>query len=137
MSVYIWQYMIAIVVFLGLDAIWLSTAGRTVYYNEIGSILLDRPNLPIAFLFYLIFVAGMVAFVIAPAVAIGSVQQAVVMGAFFGFVAYATYDLTNLATLKGFTVKIAIIDMIWGAFLSASVCGLTTLLVKKFGLGAL
>jgi uncharacterized membrane protein len=135
MSSYLWQYMIALVVFLGIDAVWLSTAGRSVYFNEIGNLLLDKPNFVVAFMFYLIFVAGMVAFVITPAVATGSIAHALVMGAFFGLVAYATYDLTNLATLKGFTVKVAIIDMVWGAVLSASVCGLTTFLVRKLGVG--
>jgi uncharacterized membrane protein len=122
------QYIIALVVFLAIDAVWLITAGRTFYVAEIGGLLRERPNLVVAFGFYLLFIAGLVYFAIAPA---GSLQQAVIGGAFFGLVAYATYDLTNLATLKGFTTRVAIIDMLWGTALSATVCAITFWISRK------
>jgi uncharacterized membrane protein len=81
-------------------------------------------------LFYCLFVAGLVVFVINPALAAGSVMKALSLGAFFGLVTYATYNMTNLATMKGFTVKVAIVDMVWGAVLSATVASLTVLVVR-------
>ncbi len=127
-------YGIAIVTFLAIDAIWLTNAGPRIYAQEIGSLLRDRPDFVVAFLFYLLFVAGLVVFVIQPAVLAGSVSAAVVKGAFFGLVAYATYDLTNLATIKGFTMRIALIDMAWGAILSGAVSWITYSIVKTFKL---
>jgi uncharacterized membrane protein len=122
---YVVPYVIALVVFLAVDFVWLSTVGRTVYVAEIGSLLKDKPDLVSAFLFYLLFIAGLVAFVIAPALAANSLRHALIFGAFFGLVTYATYDMTNLATLKGYTTRIAIIDMVWGSVLSASVSAVT------------
>ena len=90
-----------------------------------GSILLEKPNMTAAILFYIIYVIGTVVFVISPALAKGSLSHAIGYGALFGFVAYATYDLTNLATLKGFSPKVVVIDLIWGAFLTATVAGVT------------
>jgi uncharacterized membrane protein len=77
-----------------------------------------------------LFVAGLVIFVINPALASGRLQNAIMFGAFFGLVTYATYDMTNLATLRGFTMRVAVVDMIWGAFLSGTVCALTFLIMR-------
>lgn len=135
MQIYAWQYVVALLIFLVIDVGWLSTAGRTIYVSEMGSLLRDKPDLVIAFGFYLIFIAGLVGFVIHPAYVAGSLPQAVMMGAFFGLVTYATYDLTNLATLKGFTPLIAIVDMVWGTVLSASVSGLTIVALRVLKVG--
>jgi uncharacterized membrane protein len=135
MQLYAWQYAVALLIFLVIDAVWLSTAGRMIYVSEMGSLLRDKPDFVIAFGFYLIFIAGLVGFVIYPAHMVGSLPQAVMMGAFFGLVTYATYDLTNLATLKGFTPLIAIVDLVWGAVLSASVSGLTILALRALKVG--
>jgi uncharacterized membrane protein len=115
------QYIVVLVVFLAIDAAWLSNAGRLVYAPEIGALLKDKPNLSVAFLFYALFALGLLVFVVQPALAQPGYVKALLWGGFFGLVAYATYDLTNLATMKGFTTKIAIIDMAWGTFLSAVV----------------
>jgi uncharacterized membrane protein len=101
MQTYVWQFLIALVIYLIIDVIWLSTAGRSIYFVELAGMLLDRPNYVIAFVFYLIFVAGLVGFVIHPAYAADDIWQAIKMGAFFGFVTYATYDMTNLAIWLG------------------------------------
>jgi uncharacterized membrane protein len=135
MHTYVWQFVIAFAIFLVIDAVWLSTAGRSIYFVELAGMLLDRPNLPLAFLFYVVFVVGLVGFVIHPAYAADDLWQALRMGAFFGLVSYATYDLTNLSTLKGFTTKIALIDLAWGTFLSAAVSGVSVLVLRWFRVG--
>lgn len=134
MRLYIFHYLIVLAIFLVIDFAWLSTAGRTIYVSEIGSLLRDRPNYLVAFLFYALFALGLLVFVIEPAVLAGLSKQVLVMGGFFGLVAYATYDLTNLATLKGFTTKIALIDMLWGSALSAGVTALSLTAIKLFKL---
>jgi uncharacterized membrane protein len=115
------HYAVVLVVFLAIDSIWLSTAGRTIYMTEIGQLLRDRPNFVVAFVFYALYAFGLLVFVVQPALSESGYSRAVVYGGFFGLVAYATYDMTNLATLKGFTAKIAMIDLAWGTVLSAAV----------------
>lgn len=112
-------YLATGVVFLGLDAIWLSQVGLGLYRREIGALLLEQPNLPVAGLFYLLFVAGIVLLVVQPAAADGDWLAALWMGALLGLVAYGTYDITNLSTLRGWSLTIAAIDVVWGAALTA------------------
>jgi len=112
-------YLATGVVFLGLDAIWLSQVGLGLYRREIGALLLEQPNLPVAGLFYLLFVAGIVLLVVQPAAADGDWLAALWMGALLGLVAYGTYDITNLSTLRGWSPTIAAIDVVWGAALTA------------------
>lgn len=130
MTKYLILYAACAVIFFPLDFIWLSTMGKSVYQRELGSLLLPKPNLLIAGLFYLAYVAGLVALVAAPAE--GDVVKALLLGAVFGFVAYGTYDLTNLSTLKGFTPTIAMIDMAWGTALSAVSCAGGVWLARVF-----
>ncbi len=117
-----------------LDFIWLGFVAKKLYYGEMGNILLEKPNMLPALLFYVIYVVGVVVFVINPALERSSWQHALGMGALFGFVAYATYDLTNLATIKGFSAKIVAIDLVWGAALTAVVCVGTYLIIKALHL---
>lgn len=103
------------------DALWLTVVANKFYKSQLGSLLLEKPNMSAAIMFYVIYVVGVVVFVLSPALEKGSWLYALGYGALFGFVAYATYDLTNLSTLKGFTLKVAIVDMVWGACLTAMV----------------
>jgi uncharacterized membrane protein len=114
-----------------LDALWLMFVANKFYKSQIGNLLLDKPNMVPAIIFYVIYVVGVVAFVIAPALEKGSLVHAVGYGALFGLVAYATYDLTNLSTLKGFTSKVVIVDLLWGAFITAAVAGIAYLILHK------
>lgn len=114
-----------------IDAVWLSVIANKFYKSQIGPLLLEKPNMPAAVIFYIIYVVGIVAFVLAPAIEKGSWQYAVGYGALFGFVTYATYDLTNLATLKGWTTKLVIVDLLWGAVLTAGVAGLTYWVLQR------
>jgi len=113
-----------------MDAFWLMVAMKKFYRDEIGKLLLDKPNMNAALLFYVIYVVGVVVFVITPALEKDSWQHALGYGAFFGFVAYATYDLTNMATLKGFSWKLVAYDLAWGAFLTATMSVVTYFVVK-------
>lgn len=91
----------------------------------------DKPNLGAAGLFYLIYITGLVVFVVQPAVQKESIMYAASRGALFGLVAYATFDLTSLAVLKNWPVKITVIDLIWGSVLTASVCALASFLALR------
>lgn len=132
MTFYVLLWAIAFALLLIIDMVWLMWLGRGFYVEEIGSLLLEQPNLIAAFAFYALYIAGLVYLVIVPAAEADSVMKAVISGAVFGLVAYATYDLTNLAVMKGFTLKIALIDMVWGMALSAAVSGLTVKIVSLF-----
>ena len=115
-----------------LDFIWLGFAAKKLYADEMGSLLLDKFNMAPALLFYAIYIVGVVVFVINPALAKSSLAHAAGYGALFGLVAYATYDLTSLAVIKGFSLKVTVIDMIWGALLTAVVSVVTYVAVKQW-----
>lgn len=115
-----------------LDFFWLGFIAKKLYQAEIGSLLLPKPNMAAALAFYVIYVVGVVVFVINPALSSHNWQYALGYGAFFGLVAYATYDLTNLATLKNFSPKVVMIDMVWGMFITATVAVGTYLICKHW-----
>ena len=115
-----------------IDALWLGLIANKLYKEELGSLLAAKPNMVAAIIFYVIFVVGVVVFAILPAAQAGDWKVALGLGALLGLVAYATYDLTNLATLKDFPVKIVIIDLIWGTALTASVATLTYLVTERW-----
>ncbi len=125
-------WVVAAVLFLVIDMVWLLWLGRSIYVTEIGEILRQPPNFPAAAAFYVLYVTGLMIMVIWPAVQAQSVWQGLVYGALLGLIAYGTYDLTNLAVMKGFTTRIAIIDMLWGTVLTASVSALTVALATRF-----
>jgi uncharacterized membrane protein len=118
MTKYLILYAAVAVVFFPLDFVWLSTVGKSFYFRELDGLLMPEPNLLIAGLFYLAYVAGIVALVAVPAE--GDVLKALAFGAILGFVAYGTYDLTNLSTLQGFSPRVAALDMAWGTGLTAA-----------------
>ncbi|MBS29158.1 MAG: hypothetical protein CL566_09605 [Alphaproteobacteria bacterium] len=108
----------AFFIFVVIDFIWLSNAGRLLYRPQLGSLLLDRPGIPPAIMFYILYGIGLTLLVVRPAVESGSLAGALWMGALFGLVAYGTYDLTNAATLRGWSWTVTVVDMAWGAFLT-------------------
>ena len=132
MLVWITLWLAAAVLFLAIDMVWLLWLGRGFYTAEIGAILRQPPNLSAAGLFYVLYVTGLMIMVIWPAFQAQSALQALVYGAILGLVAYGTYDLTNLAVMKGFTAKIAMIDMVWGMVLTAIVSSLTVVIGNSF-----
>jgi uncharacterized membrane protein len=114
-------YGVCIVAFFALDFVWLSQATPRIYKPALGSLLSEQPKLGVAAVFYLLYVVGVVVFAVVPALQQGNVVEALWRGALFGFLAYATYDLTNLATLRDFPWRIAAIDMVWGTVLNTAV----------------
>ena len=118
---YLKVYLAAVIAFLAIDMVWLAVVARGFYRKHLGFLLADQPNWWAAGIFYLLFIAGLVVFVVMPAVQTGSLRRAVLLGGFFGLVTYATYDLTNHATVKGWPWIVTVVDMIWGTVLAASV----------------
>lgn len=110
-------YVFTLIPFLVLDAIWLGLVAPSFYKSQIGHLMTDTPNFLAAGIFYLLYVVGMVVFVTGRE---GTLKETLLHGAFFGFIAYATYDLTNLATLQGWPVLVTVVDLIWGTFLSTT-----------------
>lgn len=115
------SYLLTTVVFFAVDMAWLGFIAKDLYKKYLGSFLSDQVNWPAAIIFYLLFIAGIFYFAILPAVEKNSLAKAVIAGALFGFFTYATYDLTNLATLKNWPLTIVFIDIAWGALLTAVV----------------
>lgn len=126
-------FLIALPAFFVIDMIWLVLVAKKFYSQQIGFLM--RPDIvwPAAIIFYLLFIAALVVFVISPAVEKHSWMHALIYGAFFGLVTYATYDLTNLSTLKDWPVLVTIVDLIWGMVLAASVSVVTYLISLKIG----
>lgn len=115
------SYLLTTVVFFAIDMLWLGFLAKDMYRKYLGNFLSDEVNWSAAIIFYLIFIVGIFIFSILPAVEKQSLMSAVIYGALFGFFTYATYDLTNLATMKDWPLNIVFIDIIWGAVLTASV----------------
>ncbi|MBV6426221.1 MAG: hypothetical protein KIPDCIKN_00732 [Haliscomenobacter sp.] len=126
-------YAIALSVFFALDMVWLGLVAKNFYREQIGKLMKPDINWGAAIIFYLIFIGGLVVFVIAPAMEKGSWKHSLLLGALFGLVCYATYDLTNLALAKDWPLLVTIVDLAWGAVLSASVSIATYLIATKIG----
>lgn len=123
---YLKIYLAAFVTFLAIDMVWLVIVARGFYRKHLGFLLSDQPNWWAAIAFYLLFVAGLLVFAIVPGLDVqtGSLRKALLLGGFFGLVAYATYDLTNMATVKDWPWILTLVDMAWGAVLATSVSGI-------------
>ena len=126
------MYLTALSIFLVLDGLWLGLIAKTFYAKQIGFLFKTDINWIAALIFYLMFIVALIIFVINPAIEKSSLTHAIVFGALFGLITYATYDLTNLATLKGWPVLVTIVDLIWGTFVTATVSTLTYLIFTKF-----
>lgn len=120
-------YAVALPVFLVIDLLWLGLVARSFYDQQLGHLMRANVNWAAAIVFYLVFVAGIVVLAVGPAVERQSPAHALVLGALLGLVTYAAYDLTNLATLEGFPLRVAIVDLAWGTVLCASVSVVTCL----------
>lgn len=119
MTKYMIAYTATLIVFFAVDMAWLAGVARSFYAEQLGG-LMGRPRWGVAILFYLMYIGGIVFFAIHPGIQAGSIMKATLLGALFGFFCYATYDLTNLATLKGWPEKMVIVDIIWGTFLTGT-----------------
>ena len=127
-------YAATAIVMLSLDALWLGVIAKPLYQQGIGHLMAERPNLAIAALFYAVYALGIVLFAVMPQ-AIDSWGRAALTGALFGFFAYATYDLSNLATLKGWPIGVSLLDMAWGSAVSAASGMAGKAALDRFGAG--
>jgi uncharacterized membrane protein len=118
-------------IFFAMDMLWLGVVAKKFYAQHIGLLLKSNINWAAAILFYLLFLVGLVVFVIGPAVERGGWSRALILGALFGLITYATYDLTNLATMKNWPLALTVVDMLWGMVLAASVSSLTCVIAAK------
>ncbi|MDY7536683.1 DUF2177 family protein [Undibacterium sp. RTI2.1] len=119
-NTYLVAYLVAAVVFCVLDFIWLTIVAKNFYQSQLGPLMLAEPKMIPAATFYLVYLLGLLVFAIMPAVREQSWLTAVLMSGLLGIVAYGTYDLSNLATLKGWSPTLTVIDIIWGACVSAA-----------------
>ena len=126
-------YLIALPVFFAIDMVWLGLVAKNFYRDQIGPLMKPDVNWAAAIIFYLIFIAGLVVFVITPAMEKGSWSHALLFGALFGLVCYATYNLTNLAVAKDWPLLVTVVDLVWGAVLASSVSTIAYFIASKLG----
>ena len=131
MKMFLKLFLIALPTFFVIDMAWLVLVAKKFYQSQIGFLMKPDINWIAAIVFYLLFIAGLVFFVISPAVEKHSWQNALISGALFGLITYATYDLTNLATLKDWPYLVTIIDLIWGTVLAASISVITYFIAAR------
>ncbi|MBM3526854.1 MAG: DUF2177 family protein [Alphaproteobacteria bacterium] len=124
-------YGVALAVFVAADMMWLGAMASRLYRPTLGDIAISGVNLPPAILFYAVYPIGLLIFAIQPALKSGSMSTAAVYGALFGFFTYATYDLTNHATLRNWTLQLTLVDVAWGTILGAISASITFWLVTK------
>lgn len=124
------SYLVALVVLAILDGLWLGVVSREFYKARLGQMLLDKPVWSIALLFYLVHAADIAVFAVPPAVNAGTWASALLYGGLFGFCVYAAYDLTNLATLRGWPMAVSAVDLAWGTVATAAATVVAFLVVK-------
>lgn len=125
---YLKLYLLTVPVFFIVDLLWLGIIAKKIYQTNLSHLLSPTVNWPAAIVFYLLYIAGILLFAVRPALLDDSVLKAIVWGALFGFFTYMTYDLTNLATLRDWSLKVVIVDIIWGTFLCTLVAAISTMI---------
>lgn len=128
----VFLYLVTLAIFFLIDMVWLVLVAKSFYRRQLGEMLAPKVVWPAAILFYLLFIAGLLLFVIGPALPRGGALQALWQGAVFGLIAYATYDLTNLATLKNWPLPVTVVDLAWGAVLGGAVSFLGALAASRW-----
>jgi len=124
-------YAIALPIFLAVDMVWLGLVAKNFYKDQIGFLMKPDINWVAAIIFYLLFIVGLVLFVIAPSVKNASWTHAVIFGGLFGLITYATYDLTNLATIKDWPLLVTLVDLAWGTVIGSFVSVATYFIATK------
>ena len=122
--------------FFAIDLVWLGVVAQGFYQRHLGSIMREEVVWPAAAAFYLLYIAGILVFAVAPGLGEGSLGRAVLLGAFFGLVAYATFDLTGMALIRGFDWTVVAVDLVWGTILTGSVAAAGYGAGRWLGLGA-
>ena len=127
----VYVYLLTIPAFFLVDMVWLGFVAKNFYQSQLGY-LLGPVNWTAAIIFYLLYIVGIIIFAVHPALLVGSFGKAVLYGAMFGFFAYATYDLTNLATVKDWPILVTVVDILWGTVLTGIVSAASYYLAKTF-----
>lgn len=127
---YMLLYLLTVPVFFIVDIIWLGYVAKTFYRYHLKNFLSPEVNWAAAVIFYIIYIAGIIFFSVRPALAKNSLQEAILLGGLYGFFTYATYDLTNMATLKNWPIKVVVVDILWGVFLCSIVASASYLIAK-------
>ncbi len=130
---YVKLYLLTAPVFFIIDMIWLGYAAKGFYQQQLSTLLSPRVNWSAALVFYLLYIAGILVFAVLPALQRNSLAWAAVLGGLFGFFTYATYDLTNLATLRDWPVKVVVVDITWGVILCSVVAVCSFLIGQRIG----
>ncbi len=125
------RFILTFAIFLLIDFVWLAKVAPNFYKTNIGHLMSDKVNFVPAIIFYLVYIVALLVFVINPAVESGNVMKALYLGALIGFAMYGTYDLTNMATLKGWPIMVTVVDLIWGTFITSATSVISTLLILK------
>lgn len=126
-------YLATLVPFLVIDLVWIGVVALGFYRAQLGGLMLDQPRMGVALLFYALYCVGIVLFAVLPALRAGQWTQALLLGAAFGFFCYATYDLTNLATLRNWPVTMTFVDLAWGTVLTGTVATIAFFITRRFG----
>lgn len=128
----VWLYLIATVAFFAIDMLWLGLIARNFYREKLGFIFTGDVRWPAAIVFYLLYIGGILYFAVNPALEAASLQKALLNGALFGLMCYATYDLTNMATIQQWPLVVVVVDIIWGIVLTGSVSAITYVVAVKW-----
>jgi uncharacterized membrane protein len=118
----LFRYLVILFVFFAIDILWIGFIAKSYYAKSIGFLMKKNPNWIAAICFYLLYIFGLLFFVVGPAIEKQSMIYAFWVGGLFGLISYSTYDLTNLATIKDWPLKLTIIDLIWGCLLTGTTC---------------
>ena len=132
---YFVAYTSTAVVMIALDLLWLGVIAKPIYQQGIGHLMADRPNVPVAMLFYAVFALGLMMFAVAPNGTAPEWSKTLMAAALFGLFAYATYDLTNLATLKRWPIGVSLLDIAWGSLVSAVAAAAGKVALDRFAIG--
>lgn len=124
-------YLVSLTAFFAIDMVWLGLLARRFYQQHLGYLMAPNPNWSVAIIFYLLFVLGILVFVVLPGMGVNSLKTTLLRAALFGLITYATYDLTNLATLKDWPILLSVVDMIWGTVLSVLVSSISFVAGKR------
>jgi len=128
---YLKLYLVSLTAFFAIDMLWLGLAARSFYQQHLGFLMAPSPNWFVAIVFYLLFILGLLVFVVLPGLGAKSLKTTLLHAALFGLITYATYDLTNLATLKDWPALLSVIDMAWGTVLSVLVSYISFMAGKR------
>ena len=129
---YILLYFLSLGAFLLIDLFWLGVAAKNFYRHQLSSLMLDRIKWPPALIFYAVYIIGLLVLVVHPALEKSSLAYAVFAGALLGLISYSTYDLSNLATLKNWPLKVVLADIVWGTILTSVVATISYLIAGLF-----